>query len=370
MASAYVQSKSNNGTSTPGTPTVTLTSAPIAGHVLVAFIFSGGAETTISISGWNNGTAQSNVNVAGRAFWKVSDGSEQTVTGSLSTARAWSMTVLEYSGVNNTTPELAENSSANSAGTRITGTASPASGANGMLVGVRGVKANSTCSAETLITSNVGTVTEREDANTAANGSIAAWDANVTSTSGSYSGAWTDSSGSTSVGAIIVLQDFASVTGAAARPITFSSVVAGIRKTFGVIARPQVFTYAVAGIRKTFGVVARGQVVTFTAAGVRKTFGVAARAQTFTIHAAGVRKTFGVVARPITFAATVAGVRTATGAAARSIVLSFTAAGVVTPGTGGDFGPGSVGFMSTVSRGAIAKGSAGDLAGSSLGGVS
>ncbi len=204
MASAYVQSKTNIAAATLS-PAVTLTAPPTSGNWLVAFIWAGGSETTIDISGWSKGTPQSNANVSCRTFWKQSDGSEQTVTGSLTTSRAYGMSVIECSGVSG---EAGETSSANSSGTRITGSASPSGSGNAMAVCFRGNRAQSTASAESVTGTGAGSVNEREDANSASPAiGIAAWTAPITGISGGYQGGWTDSSNAANAGAIVVLAD-------------------------------------------------------------------------------------------------------------------------------------------------------------------
>jgi IPT/TIG domain/Laminin G domain len=87
------------------TISATLTAPPEPGDVLVAVVaVSQAASPTFDIpAGWTSAFTPAR----GAVFWKVSDGSEQTVTVNLSagqTARAMRMWVVELSGANTTTP--------------------------------------------------------------------------------------------------------------------------------------------------------------------------------------------------------------------------------------------------------------------------
>ena len=83
----------------------TLPSAPSAGDVLVAVVTVGQAASPAfdTPSGWTSAFAPAR----GAMFWKVSDGSEQTVTVNLSagqTAKVLRMWVVELAGVSTTNP--------------------------------------------------------------------------------------------------------------------------------------------------------------------------------------------------------------------------------------------------------------------------
>jgi hypothetical protein len=203
MALAFVQSKSANGAS--ASPAVTLNSAPISGHLLVAAIASSGE--TITITGWTALTIASQsgpvaVDYSIRLFYKKSDGSETTVTGSTENV-GWTMAVAEYSGVDTTTQLDVENSQLTASGTtHTTPTVTPTSSVERLLVFATTANAGSrTWSTEQVNGSATG-VNERED-NTQSATTLQLSDLIITSTSGSYNAVATVS-GAAAVGAAAI----------------------------------------------------------------------------------------------------------------------------------------------------------------------
>lgn len=87
-----------------GSISVTLPSAPIPNHILVAHMCCASNGTTTAPTGWNvieaGGASQATV----RSYWKLSDGSEQTTTFAKTDTNAASLSIIELQGVDPAAP--------------------------------------------------------------------------------------------------------------------------------------------------------------------------------------------------------------------------------------------------------------------------
>lgn len=121
MALTQVQHKRGTGTSTA--PSITLTSAPTQGNLLVAAISASGSAATISISGWTEiptDSPQGGSAAYFGYFYKIAGAGESaTVTGSISASKAYEMIVAEYNDSANGTWTLDQHTHAT--GTSTTG---------------------------------------------------------------------------------------------------------------------------------------------------------------------------------------------------------------------------------------------------------
>src|SRR6266568_8345782 len=103
-----VQSASNATSSGPGA--ITITSAPTQNNVLLAWVLVAATAIPTAASGWTavgsgagGGTGQGVR--ASRWFWKVAGSGESTSqTPAATQSVAWAASIIEYSGVDTTTP--------------------------------------------------------------------------------------------------------------------------------------------------------------------------------------------------------------------------------------------------------------------------
>jgi hypothetical protein len=209
---AYVQSKSAVSTGSGQTPAATFTSTPTAGNLLVAVHSNNGTAAAIVITGWNqltNAQAGSTSDLRQICmFWKISDGTETTVTMSGASGNGWQFTIAEYSGIASTSTLLVENSQTNASGaTQATPTVTPTSGSAALLIfATNNSTAGTTWSTEQVNGSATG-VTEREDAqNATTGGGHQLSDLVISSTSGTYQGVATSSTTDVGAGAIAIFR--------------------------------------------------------------------------------------------------------------------------------------------------------------------
>lgn len=166
---AFIQAKSAQGSST--TPAVTLDNAPTPGSILYCAM-SSPSLVTFSLSGWNKlteasgGSGSTTRDLA--IFWKIADGTETTIQGSVANT-AWCMGVIEedHGGV-----MLAENNAITVSGVTHTTPAVTPRGIMPFLVIIAScVRANSTWSGEQVNSSASG-VTERVDVTNGSNNAL------------------------------------------------------------------------------------------------------------------------------------------------------------------------------------------------------
>src|SRR5688500_14854507 len=102
---AFVRAGTGSGASAD--PAVTLAAAPAQGNVLVAWVASASSslDTDTPASGWSALTGNENIDTS-RLFYKVCGAGESATQQPvvLTTSNRWIMTLVEYSGINTTTP--------------------------------------------------------------------------------------------------------------------------------------------------------------------------------------------------------------------------------------------------------------------------
>lgn len=206
MAFAFVQKKTSQSSS--GSPAVTLDAAPTVNNLLVASIQSQDTGTP-TISGWSNGTNQS-TGTGGtkrcfRMFYKISDGTETTITGS-SPAIGTIMIVCEYSGNATTNVLDIENSQANASNTvQSAPSVGPTASVNRLIVGAAEARRTVTTWSLWKIGGSTTGVTERaNDGFSSTSGSM--WDLDVASTSGNYDASVTIDTGSVGAAGIMIFK--------------------------------------------------------------------------------------------------------------------------------------------------------------------
>ncbi len=103
MAASKVQSASN--TSILATVTATFSQAPRSGNLLVAAVTANVGTGSIAISGWTAANSIA-VGVAGGlvVFYKVSAGTETSVTATATAAILMDLHIFEYAGIDNASP--------------------------------------------------------------------------------------------------------------------------------------------------------------------------------------------------------------------------------------------------------------------------
>jgi hypothetical protein len=212
VAIAFVQSKLALNASTVTTISAVFTTGPIQGNLIVGCVMVPAAVGAFTTTGFTQGTAQSlgsgGTTRAGVMFWKVAGaGESSTVTATWTGTTTPLLIIGEYSGVDQTTPLLAQTSVANASGTTITGAATPGTGKVAVAVCALQVRTVSTSwSAEAISGTNVGAVTERED-NTVGNEGCALFDGFISATdTGTYQGSGTPSAAGVGLGFIAVFQ--------------------------------------------------------------------------------------------------------------------------------------------------------------------
>lgn len=186
MAIAFVQSKSAGSGTTP--PAVTLTSVATSGNLLVAEIMSHNTNTNHTIAGWtaltNISTGSGGTTRSGRLFYKISDGTEQTITGGAQSN--WSMAVAEYSGIDTNVPLVVENSNSTASSTTHTTPTVNAESTPDMLVFLGGMARNNTALSNEQVNSSTTGVTEREEVLGGTVCKLVLADKIVTTASGNY----------------------------------------------------------------------------------------------------------------------------------------------------------------------------------------
>jgi hypothetical protein len=203
-----VQQSSNTGTGDQ--PTVTLGNTPTQNNLLVAFVGSAQnfALTAVS-SGWtaltglNTGAGGSQVSA--RVFYKIAGSSESTTfTAQSSGSNGWNASILEYRGINITTPLNAENIQVTASGTTHATPNVASSGAGaGLIVAMAFARVNTTTFSGQQINSSSTGVTEQLDFG-GTNASTTVYDRHIGSLSGSYQGQATSATSAVGAGALVI----------------------------------------------------------------------------------------------------------------------------------------------------------------------
>lgn len=221
--SAFVQAKSNNGTST--SPSAVFTSTPTQGNLLfgcvsvninVAVTVPGGWTALTQANGGAGGTTRSM-----RCFYKFAGAGESTTVTATVNSAEWVIEIAEYSGVDSTKiPNVESAQITNSSQTHASPTVTATTTTSGALViGYSSIRAAGTWSTQRVNSSSSG-VSERTDQNgTARSGTL--YESFPTSLSGTYvADALSSASAAVGEGAIAIFSD----TPAAATTANFSSI--------------------------------------------------------------------------------------------------------------------------------------------------
>lgn len=131
-----VQKKVYLSITNPPSHAITLDSTPVNGNILIVGVVSDTVVSPLPPTGYT--TVQSAVDFTGTyLFWKVSDGTESTITIALSTNASCNIAVMEYSGITT----LDKSASATGQGTTTigTGTTATTTAENELIVSLAGL---------------------------------------------------------------------------------------------------------------------------------------------------------------------------------------------------------------------------------------
>lgn len=204
---AYVQSIGGQGSS--GSATVSLPTAPTSGNLLVASAHVS-QNAVPTMTGWTTATSNSIAGLStiargGGIFYKISNGTETSITASGGTATV-ELIVAEYSGIaTSSSLDVADMALPTASSTSIdTATVTPTSTGDTLIVFATGGRATETWSGENLNGSTTG-VTERQEQDASVL-SLQMSDRFVSLTSGSYKGNGTASSATVGTGMIAIFK--------------------------------------------------------------------------------------------------------------------------------------------------------------------
>jgi hypothetical protein len=188
VAVPFVQSAANPSTGL--NVTATLGAAPTQNNLLVAHVAQQATNTFTPSAGWAALTEVTSTD-EGLLLWKIAGAAEQaaqTPCVTSSATRNWECIVAEYSSVA-ASPLLAENGQADNDATKTSPSVTPTAGLRALCIGAAfSTTASTGFSAQKLNGSTTG-VTERQDQGSGSGSNQVRgclWDAEITSTSGSY----------------------------------------------------------------------------------------------------------------------------------------------------------------------------------------
>lgn len=131
-----VQKKVYLSVTNPPSHNITLDSIPNAGNILIIGVVSDTTVSPLPPTGYT--TVASAVDFSGTyMFWKVSNGTESTITIALSTNASCCISVLEYTGL--TTLDVATSATGQGTATVGTGTTATTTAANELIVSLAGL---------------------------------------------------------------------------------------------------------------------------------------------------------------------------------------------------------------------------------------
>lgn len=188
---AFVQSAQKGRAAATAHPNADMSSAPVQGNLLVAFVAQQNTGSTLTANtGWTALTATANGD-AGRMFYKVagaSEGTNQQPCTTSHTARAWVCLIVEHSGID-PTPLDVENAVGDAGSTKTSPTVNPTSTGAVVVIGAAYSTSASTTFSNQMVNSSATGVSERGDlgdgsGNNQTSGTI--WDFSQATAAASY----------------------------------------------------------------------------------------------------------------------------------------------------------------------------------------
>lgn len=203
-----VRGSTNTGSST--TASATLASGPDSGNLLVVVVSANGSSTFTAPDGtWTVGPATTSAALATAVFYKFSDGTETSISSTLSNNRGWGIDYQEYTNVQNQAA-LSDNSQTNGTTATPSGpSVTPASGRLACLCIFWFVSAGATTWTIPAVSgSNFGGPVGGgfQDQFTYTSGSEAMGYGIISTTAGSYSPSATQSSNPSSISGILIFE--------------------------------------------------------------------------------------------------------------------------------------------------------------------